>query len=111
MFGLFMSIALEVSPMRVMVAIAIAGLAVNSVRASQEVSAHEAAAMQAEALADMEPTEIHGRFDFMLEDPDSVVDQTTGRGSGNPYDDCANTPIRAKRSDGSTIVKRVDVCD
>lgn len=99
--------------MRVLMAIAIGCAAINPAVSSPTVSADEAAAMQFEALnwADVAPSRVHGSFDFMLEDPDIAVDQTTGRGSDNPYDDCANTPIRAKRSDGSTVIKRVDVCD
>jgi hypothetical protein len=97
--------------MRFWLAIAIACVAMNPAVASPAVSADEAVAMQSEALADIAPSRIHGSFDFMLEDPDIAVDQTTGRGSDNPYDDCANTPIRAKRSDGSVVIKKVDVCD
>jgi hypothetical protein len=78
--------------------------------ASPDVSADDAQAMRAEALADRTPERIHGRFDFMLEDPEAAVDRTSGSG-GSPDDDCANVPIRLKRSDGITITKRANVCD
>jgi hypothetical protein len=92
-------------------ALAAASIALHSASASPQVSADDATAMESEALADVAPSRLQGGFDFMLEDPDTAVDETTGRGFDNPYDDCANTPIRAKRSDGSTVIKRLDVCD
>jgi hypothetical protein len=97
--------------MLILVALAAASIALHSVSASPRVSADDASAMESEALADVAPSRLQGSFDFMLEDPDTAVDQTTGRGSDNPYDDCANTPIRAKRSDGFAAIKRLDVCD
>jgi hypothetical protein len=78
--------------------------------ASPDVSADDAEAMRAEALADRGPERIHGRSDFMLEDPDAAADQISGSG-GIPDDDCANVPIRLKRSDGVIVTKRTNVCD
>jgi hypothetical protein len=63
-----------------------------------------------EALADRAPERIHGRSDFLLEDPDLTVDQTTGSG-GQPDDDCTNVPIRVMRSDGLVVTRRVNICD
>jgi hypothetical protein len=78
--------------------------------ASQDISAADAEAMRIEALANSAPERVQGRFDFMLEDPDIAVDVTSGSG-GQPDDDCASVPVRVKRSDGSTIMKRVNTCD
>ena len=98
--------------MRFWAAIVVAHVTVYSAAsASPKVSREEAAEMQADAMANLAASRIHGSFDFVLEDPDIAVDQTTGRGSDNPYNDWAHTPIRAKRSDGSTVVKKIDVCD
>jgi hypothetical protein len=95
----------------VLVAIVIACLTFAPALASQAVTPEDAQAMQLEAVADSAPDRIHGRFEFLQEDPEAAVDQTNGRGSDNPYDDCAHTPIRAKRSDGSTVTKFINVCD
>jgi hypothetical protein len=97
--------------MRILAAAGIAFLIASPAFASPVVSADEAEAMQSEALADIAPERMQGRFEFMREDPDMVVDQLNGRGSGDPLDDCAQTPVRVQRSDGTTVIKRVDVCD
>jgi len=45
----------------------------------------------------------------MLEDEDTYVDATTGN---NPREEnCAQTPVRLKRTDGATVIKRIDMCE
>jgi hypothetical protein len=40
---------------------------------------------------------------------DTYVDATTG---SNPREEnCAQTPVRLKRSDGATVLKRIDICE
>ena len=78
--------------------------------ASSVVSPEDAETMRLEALADRASDRIHGRFDFMLEDPDVAVDVTTGQASAVD-DDCSRVPVKVKRSDGRVVTQRFDVCD
>ena len=78
--------------------------------ASPVVSPEDAETMRLEALADRAPERIHGRFDFLLEDPDMAVDMTTGQASSGD-DDCSRVPVKVRRSDGRVVTQRVDVCD
>jgi hypothetical protein len=78
--------------------------------ASPVVSPEDAETMRLEALADRAPDRIHGRFDFMLEDPDVAVDTTTGQATSID-DDCSRVPVKVRRSDGRLVTQRVDVCD
>jgi hypothetical protein len=78
--------------------------------ASPVVSPEDAEIMRLEALADRAPDRIHGRFDFLLEDPDVAVDTTTGQMTPGD-DDCSRVPVKVRRSDGRLVTQRVDVCD
>jgi hypothetical protein len=78
--------------------------------ASPVVSPDDAETMRREALADRAPDRIHGRFDFLLEDPDMAVDATTGQ-AGSVDDDCSRVPVKVRRSDGRVVTPRVDICD
>lgn len=51
---------------------------------------------------------LHGRFDFVLDDEDTYSDATTGT---SQRDNCAQTPVRLKRSDGVMVTKRIYMCD
>jgi hypothetical protein len=83
---------------------------ISPAAASPLVSPEDAEIMRLEALADRAPERIHGRFDFLLEDPDVAVDTTTGQAT-SVDDDCSRVPIKVRRSDGQVVTERVDVCD
>jgi hypothetical protein len=78
--------------------------------ASPMVSSEDAEAMRLEALADRAPDHIHGRYEFMLQDPDAAFDMTTGQATFDD-DDCSRVPVKIKRSDGRVVSQRVNVCD
>jgi len=82
-----------------------------SAPASPLVSSEDADLLGAEALAHRAPDRIHGRFDFMLEDPDASVDTTTGQGLNGPREDCVNVHVISRRSDGRLVKRRMNVCD
>jgi hypothetical protein len=77
------------------------------VSASPVVSPEDAETMRLEALADRAPERIHGRFDFLPEDPDMAVDATTGQATSSD-DDCWRVPVKvtAERLRASMFVTR-----
>ena len=76
--------------------------------AAPVISPDEAEDMRAQALLER-ADRIHGQSDFILDDEDTYVDATTGT---NPREEnCAKTPVHLKRSDGTTVVKRIDICE
>jgi hypothetical protein len=75
--------------------------------ASPVVSSEAAEDLRIQAIAD-KADRLHGQSDYLYEDEDSFVDATTGV---NKREDCAQAPVRMKRTDGVVIVKRMDVCD
>jgi hypothetical protein len=97
--------------MRVLLVAGIASVLATASFASKVMTADDAQILQTEALADRAPERIHGRFDFMLEDYEGAVDQTTASGRVDLSEICHRVPIQAKRSDGTTVIKRVNVCD
>jgi hypothetical protein len=97
--------------MRVFMVAGIASVLAAPSLASTVITAEDAQIWQAEALAAKAPERIHGGFDFMLEDFESAVDQTTAIGPVDFKENCARVRIHAKRSDGTTAIKRVNVCD
>ena len=97
--------------MRVLMVAVIASALATPGAASTVITAEDAQILQAEALADATAERVHGRFDFMLEDFESAVDQTTASGPAEFAEGCARVPIHAKRSDGTTVMKRVNVCN
>lgn len=64
----------------------------------------DAALMQIEALQDR----WQGRHHYLYDNDNRTSAQTTGAGSMGR--DC-NAPVRLKRSDGTTVVKRLNRCD
>jgi hypothetical protein len=97
--------------MRATIALFVFVQCIGPTASSSLVSADDAEALRLEALAELAPGRIHGQFDYMLSDPDSNVDATDAAGNWNTGDDCANVPVRAKRSDGKIVMTRVNVCD
>ena len=88
--------------MRLLATLGIACLTFTHALAYPVVSSEDAEAMRLEALGDRAPEKLLGGWDNIIEEPIEALMDVTGQ--DNPYDDCANTPIRAKRSDGSTVI-------
>jgi hypothetical protein len=78
--------------------------------AAPKVSPEDAELMRVEALADRAPEHIQGFAPYVLSDPDTAVDKTTGR-NFRELDDCSRVPVMTKRSDGKTVRQYADVCD
>jgi hypothetical protein len=68
-------------------------------------NADEAAMMHREALGDRWPERWQGRQHYLYDD--EFQPQTTGAGNARA---CANEPVRIRRPDGTTTVKRTDRC-
>lgn len=95
--------------MRALISLAIVGftLLVGPARAATSMPANsdDAALMQIQALQDRWQGRQHFLYDEHQPGPDTV--------GASPFDarDCAQEPVRLKRSDGSTVVKRMKRCD
>jgi len=63
-----------------------------------------------EALGNREPDRWQGRHHFLYDDEHQPGSETTGSASSDPRS-CANEPVRMRRTDGSTIVRRIKRCD
>jgi hypothetical protein len=74
--------------------------------ASTDIGPGDAARMKMEAQIDSTISHIHGRSDMMTPEDG---DMTSGHNAENQ--DCANTFVQKKRSDGTTVIDRAEVCD
>lgn len=69
------------------------------------------AGLNIEALGDREPDRWQGRHHYLYDDEHRPGSATTGASSPSDPRACANEPVRMRRSDGSTVVRRVRRCD
>jgi len=63
-----------------------------------------------EALGDRKPDRWRGRHHYLYDDEHRPGPATTGAAPSDPRA-CANEPVRMRRSDGSTVVRRIRRCD
>jgi hypothetical protein len=68
------------------------------------------AGLNIEALGDREPDRWQGRHHYLYDDEHRPGSATTGAAPSDPRG-CANEPVRLRRSDGSTVVRRIKRCD
>jgi hypothetical protein len=80
--------------------------AVTAVRAATPTDAEAAAQLQLETVQDR----WQGRHSYLYDDEHQPGAETTGERPAEPRA-CVNEPIRLKRSDGSTVVRRFRRCD
>lgn len=73
-------------------------------------NADGAALPNIEALADREPDRWQGRHHYLYDDEYQPGPATVGSAPSDARA-CANEPVRMRRSDGSTVVRRIRRCD
>ena len=73
-------------------------------------TADDAALLNIEALSDREPDRWRGRHHYLYDDEYQPSSTTVG---SSPSDGrtCASQPVRMRRSDGTTVVRRLRRCD
>jgi hypothetical protein len=72
--------------------------------------ADNAALLNIEAQGDREPDRWKGRHHYLYDDENQPSSATVGSAPSDARA-CANEPVRMRRSDGSTVVRRVRPCD
>jgi hypothetical protein len=80
--------------------------AVTPIRAAAAPTADRAATVQAAPMADR----WQGRRNYLYDDDHQPGSETTGQAPSDARG-CVNEPVRTRRSDGSTVVRRLQRCD
>jgi hypothetical protein len=78
--------------------------------AAAPTDADDAALPNIEALGDREPDRWQGRHHYLYDDENQPNAATVGSAPSDART-CANEPVRLRRSDGSTVVRRIRRCD
>ena len=73
-------------------------------------TADEAALLNIEALSEREPDRWRGRHHYLYDD-EYLPNSTTVGSSPSDGRTCAGQPVRMRRSDGTTVVRRIKRCD
>jgi len=69
----------------------------------------EAAVMQLEAIGDRSPEQWQGRQDYLYDEDHQPGEETVGP-AGSARRGCKDEPVRMRRSDGKTVVRRLSRC-
>ena len=78
--------------------------------AAAPADADDARSLNIEALGDREPDRWQGRHHYLYDDEYRPDAETMGSALPDARA-CAQQPVRLKRSDGSTMIKRLKRCD
>jgi hypothetical protein len=78
--------------------------------AAAPTGADEAGLLNIEALSDREPDRWQGRHHYLYDDENQPNSATLGSALRDGRT-CANEPVRLRRLDGSTVVRRLRRCD
>jgi hypothetical protein len=69
----------------------------------------EAARMQLEAISDRSPEQWQGRQHYLYDEDYQPGEETVGSAGSNPLT-CNDEPVRLRRSDGKTVIRRLNRC-
>jgi hypothetical protein len=72
--------------------------------------ADDAGLLNIETLGDREPDRWQGRHHYLYDDENQPNSATVGSAPSGARI-CASEPVRMRRSDGSTVVRRIRRCD
>ena len=72
-------------------------------------SSDEAAMMRLEAISDRSPEQWQGRQHYLYDEDYQPGEETVGSAGSNPLV-CSDEPVRLRRSDGKTIIRRLNRC-
>jgi hypothetical protein len=78
--------------------------------AAAPTDAEDAQSLNIEALGDREPDRWQGRHHYLYDDENPPNSATVGSAPSEGRT-CASEPVRLRRSDGSTVVRRIRRCD
>jgi hypothetical protein len=78
--------------------------------AAAPADADDARSLNIEALGDREPDRWQGRHHYLYDDENQPNSATVGSAPPDGRT-CASEPVRMRRSDGSTVVRRIRRCD
>jgi hypothetical protein len=73
-------------------------------------NAEDAALLNIEALGEREPDRWQGRHHYLYDDENQPNSATVGSAPSEGRT-CGSEPVRLRRSDGSTVVRRIRRCD
>lgn len=73
-------------------------------------NADDAGLLNIEALGDREPDRWRGRHHYLYDDENQPNSATVGSAPSDGRT-CGSEPVRLRRSDGSTVVRRIRRCD
>jgi hypothetical protein len=90
--------------------VACASLTLSSPTAAAPTGADEAGLPNIEALTSREPDRWQGRHHYLYDEDYQPGSATTGSAPSDPRS-CAGEPVRMRRTDGSTVVRRIRRCD
>src|SRR6478672_2547175 len=76
---------------------------------SATLSADEAARLRLEAISDRSPEEWQGRQHYLYDEDYQPGEETVGSAGANPLT-CNDEPVRMPRSDGKTVIRRLNRC-
>jgi hypothetical protein len=85
-------------------------LSIPSYAAAAAADANDAAGPDVEALGDRAPDRWNGRRHYLYDD-ENLPNAATVGSAPSDVRACANEPVRLRRSDGSTVVRRIKRCD
>jgi hypothetical protein len=78
--------------------------------AAAPTSSDDAALLKIEAVGDSAPERWQGRHHYLYDDENQPNSATVGSAPSDARA-CAREPVRLRRSDGSTVVRRIRRCD
>jgi hypothetical protein len=90
--------------------VACAFLTMSSPIVAAPTSADEAGLPNLEALTGREPDRWQGRHHYLYDEENQPNSETTGSAPSDPRS-CAGEPVRMRRTDGTTVVRRIRRCD
>ena len=69
----------------------------------------EAVRMRLEAISDRSPEQWQGRQHYLYDEDYQPGEETVGSAGSNPMT-CNDEPVRMRRSDGKTVIRRLNRC-
>jgi hypothetical protein len=73
-------------------------------------SSEDSTLLNMEALSDREPDRWQGRHHYLYDDEQQPNSATTGSAQSDGRT-CGSEPVRLRRTDGSTVLRRIRRCD
>jgi hypothetical protein len=91
--------------------VCVACLLLTAPTSAAPASADDPALQNIEALGSREPDRWQGRHHYLYDDEYQPGSATVGSAPSSDARACSDEPVRLRRSDGSTVVRRFRRCD